>query len=226
MEHLDGGHEGSDADLVVGGVADLLGFVVNGIELTNFVTDANCFEETLDGGSVAWHLEVSLRDTQFSNSCWEEQIDSLWLVTIVGIVSHRSDFLEWDISANSWAAKGSILVLNLAYVVRAVAFHRLSQVVVWCDVALSWLTVDALSSVPVSILFLLAKDLLWVSWMLTLTQVLYGSEHVLCNGFLILDNLLNDHGLGEGLLIALWLHRPLCSVEQPLLAIAKSVSLG
>lgn len=60
---------------------------------------------------------------------------------------------------------------------------------------------------------------------LSLTQVFDGTKHVLCNGFLVLDNLLDDDGLGEALLDA-FRHDGFCrSVKQLLLTVAEGVCL-
>ena len=58
---------------------------------------------------------------------------------------------------------------------------------------------------------------------LTLTKVLHRAEHVLCNGFLVLDNLLNDDGLWEAFFRSLRLDGLGRSVEESLLAIAEGV---
>ena len=58
---------------------------------------------------------------------------------------------------------------------------------------------------------------------LPLTQVFDGTKHVLCNGFLVLDNLLNDDCLWEAFFGSLRLDGLGRSVEESLLAIAEGV---
>ena len=86
MEHLHGRHEGTHAHAVVGRPADFLGLVVHGVELADFVTVADIFEEGLDGGAVAANLEVRLLNAYLSLGRREKQIHGLGLVAIVGVV--------------------------------------------------------------------------------------------------------------------------------------------
>lgn len=60
---------------------------------------------------------------------------------------------------------------------------------------------------------------------LTLTEILYGAEHVLCNGFLVLDDLLDNNGLGETLIDSLGHDGLSGSVKKLLFAVAESMSL-
>ena len=60
VEHLNCGHECTHTDLVILRIAHLLGFVVNSVEFSNLVTDANSFKQRFDGCSVSRHLEVNL----------------------------------------------------------------------------------------------------------------------------------------------------------------------
>ena len=60
---------------------------------------------------------------------------------------------------------------------------------------------------------------------LSLSEVFDGPEHVLCNGFLILNNFLNDDGLWESFFDSLG-HDGLCSsVKQLLFTVAERMSL-
>jgi len=61
---------------------------------------------------------------------------------------------------------------------------------------------------------------------LTLTKIFDGAEHVLCNGFLIFDDLLNDHRLGEGLLNSLRHDRLSSSIQQLLLTVTERMCLN
>ena len=65
-----------------------------------------------------------------------------------------------------------------------------------------------------------------VAWVSSLTKVFDLAEHVLCNGFLIFDDFLNDHGLGEGLVDSLGHYGLSRSVKQLLLAITEGVGLN
>ena len=44
VEHLNGGHESSDANAIIWGIANFLCLVVNGIELADFVAVTDCLE--------------------------------------------------------------------------------------------------------------------------------------------------------------------------------------
>ena len=58
VEHLNGGHEGSDANAIIWGIANFLCLVVNGIELADFVGVTDCLEQGPNSFTVARHLEV------------------------------------------------------------------------------------------------------------------------------------------------------------------------
>ena len=60
---------------------------------------------------------------------------------------------------------------------------------------------------------------------LTLSEIFDGAEHVLCNGFLILNNFLNDNSLGECLFNSLRHDRLGSSVEKLLLAVTERMCL-
>jgi len=64
VQHLDCRHESPHAHHVILGLANFFGLVVHGVEFADFVGVTDGFEEGLDGGSVAWHLEVRLLDAQ------------------------------------------------------------------------------------------------------------------------------------------------------------------
>ena len=62
--------------------------------------------------------------------------------------------------------------------------------------------------------------------MRTLTKILDRAEHVLCNGFLVFHDFLNDHRLRESLFDALGHDGLGSAVEQLLLSVAESVRLN
>ena len=77
---------------------------------------------------------------------------------------------------------------------------------IWLNLALVWLSSDALSSVPVHVLSLGTVCVVSVTHFLALTKVFYCSKHVLCNGFLVFNDLLNDDCFREALFNSLWLN--------------------
>lgn len=92
---------------------------------------------------------------------------------------------------------------------------------VWLNFTLVWFAVDAFATVPVDVLLLLSVGVLWIAVRLALTKVLHGTEHVLCNGFLVLDNFFNDHRLWEALFNSFWLDGLGSSSEEPLLSVTE-----
>ena len=225
VQHLHRGHESTHAHLVVRRLANLFGLVVHSIELANLVTVANGFKECLDGGTVSERHKVGLLDTHLGESGWEEQINGLWLVSVVAIVSHRTHLFVRDVHANGRAAKCTVGILRLADLVSAILFCGLGEVGVRGKLTVAGLAADALGCVPVKVSSLLTENVVLVLLCLALTKILNSAKHVLCNGFLILDDLLNDDSLGEGLVDALGHDGLSRTVEQSLLAVTESVGL-
>ena len=105
VEHLDGSHESADADAIIGGVANFLRLIVNGVEFADFVAVTDCLEQGLDGVTVTRHLEVSFLDSDLGVRRREEQVDGLRLVSVVLVVGNRLLSFEWNVDADGWAAE-------------------------------------------------------------------------------------------------------------------------
>ena len=120
MVHLNGGHEGSDADAIIWGSANFLCLVVNSIELANFVAVTDCLEHRLDRLTVTRHLEVRFFNTYLGMCRREEQVDSLRLVSVVLVISNRFLSLEWDVHADGWATERTVPIFLLSHSVSAV----------------------------------------------------------------------------------------------------------
>ncbi len=199
VQHLNCRHESTHAHHVVLRLTNFFGLVIHCIEFSDFVTVADGFKQLLDSCSVSWGLEIWLLDTQLSECWWEKKIDCLRLVAIVRIVSHRARLLVRNVDSNGWGSESTVLVLGLAHLICAVGFRWFSQVSIRLEFTLRWLSLNAFCCVPVKVTFLLTERNLCVAIVGTLTKILDRTEHVLCNGFLILDNFLNNHCFGEGL---------------------------
>lgn len=133
--------------------------------------------------------------------------------------------LKWNVDANGWATEGTVLVLGLAYLICAVGFSGLGQIFIWLEFIFVCFAHDALGSVPVQVAFLLAERFLLVTHVGTLTKILNSTKHVLCNGFLVFNNFLNDNCLWEGFFNSFRHQRLGSTIEQSLLTIAEGVSL-
>ena len=120
VQHLHCGHESTHTHHVVLRTADFFGLVVHGIKLSDFVTVADSLEQLLDACAVAWNLEVSLLYSHLRESIREQKVYRLWLITIICVIRHGAYLFVWNVDADSRAAKCSISVLWLAYLVRAV----------------------------------------------------------------------------------------------------------
>ena len=88
VEHLNGGHESTHTNAIIWRIANFFSLVVNGVEFADFVVVTACFKQSPDSFTVTRHLEVRFLDTNLSVSRGEEQIDSLWLVTIVLVIGN------------------------------------------------------------------------------------------------------------------------------------------
>lgn len=91
-------------------MAHVLGFVVKGVELSLLERVSNLFEKNSNSFTITQLLEVCLGDTKLSSSGGVHQVNSLWLVTVVLIVSNRAPNLEGYISADSWYTKAAVLI--------------------------------------------------------------------------------------------------------------------
>ena len=78
--------EVSYANSVVCALRDLLCPVVHCVKFTDLVGVSNLLEEELDLVSGPWSSEVVLLNANFRVVRWEEEINCLWLITIVLVV--------------------------------------------------------------------------------------------------------------------------------------------
>ena len=112
MKHFDGFHEGASADHVDRCIDwhHVQRPVVDRIELAWFVRVADVGEEVPDVGSGLRLSEISLIDADLCVRSWEQQIDCLWLITVVLVISHRLLGLHRDVCPDSWATESAIFV--------------------------------------------------------------------------------------------------------------------
>ena len=223
VEHLDSRHESSDADAIILGSANFFGLVINGVEFADFVAVTDLFEEGLDGCTVARALEVLLLDSDFGVGRREQQVHSLWLVAVVLEISNRPLLLVRDVHPDCWATERTLPVLLPPQSISTVWFNRLTEVSVWLELTLAGLSCDALTSVPVHVLLHLSIGVVSVPHGLALTKVFDRAKHVCCNGFLVLDNFLNNHCLWETFLDSFGLDRLGSASKESLLAIAEGM---
>ena len=140
MVLLDGHHKASYRDGIILSSTQLFRFVVHRVKFTNFVVVTDSFEERFNGGAGSWQLEVVFRHAKLSEGCWEEQVDRLGFITVVGIVCNRSLYLEWHIGPDSWAAKCSIDIFGLPHLIRTVSFQRLAKIFVGTELLMRGVT--------------------------------------------------------------------------------------
>lgn len=221
VEHLNCGHESTHADTIIWRIANFLRLVIDGIEFTDFVAVTNGLEEGLDCITVTRHLEISFVDAKLGMRRGEEKVDCLRFVSVVCIVSDRSLRLVWNIDADGWAAERAVFILLLSHLVSTVGLHRLTKITVWLDFTAGWLSSDAFSGVPVHVFLVLAVSVVWIFACEALTKVFDSSEHVLCNGFLILHDFLNDNRFRETLLDSLRLDRFGSTSKESLLSVTE-----
>ena len=211
---------------VVSRLAQLLSLVEERVELARSEGVTHLFEKHADGLTVAHLLEVRLCDADLSSRCRVHQVNGLWLVAVVLEVSHRSPLFEGDVSADSGAAEGSVLVFGTAHLVSAVWLGGAAQVIVGSQLILSCLASNALGSVPHSAkvaLRTISKTRL--AGCLALAVVLNLAEVVVVHGLCILNCLLDNHSLGVGIFDTLVMDCLGGAIEQPLLPEAKTVSV-
>lgn len=51
---------------------------------------------------------------------WEQQINCLWLVTVVLVVSNTLEIFEWDVFSDCWNTERSIFILFISDDVSAI----------------------------------------------------------------------------------------------------------
>ena len=75
--------EVANANAVVGGLGQLLGAVIDSIELANFVGEANLLEQRSDTLATAQGAELGLADAVLGKVRREQEIDGLGLISII-----------------------------------------------------------------------------------------------------------------------------------------------
>lgn len=92
MKFSDSLHEGADTNGVGSGRCwiacvrvghQFLCPVVHGIELSNLVAETDAVEEDFDLFAGSGQLEIVLTDAQLGEGRWEQNVNSLGLITIV-----------------------------------------------------------------------------------------------------------------------------------------------
>lgn len=170
-------------------------------------------------------MEIGFSDTEFGGCGWVHQVDSLWLVTVVSVVGHRAPNFEGHIGTDRWATEGSVFVLGFANVVRTVELGAAAQIGIRSELVVVRLTGDALTSVPHSVVVLVAVDVLIPTGSLALAKVLNGSKVISRNGFHVLNDFFDNDCLGVGFFNPLSVYCLSSTVEKPLLTKAKAVRL-
>lgn len=189
--------EVANAHLVIRGAADLLGPVVDGVELAELVLETDVLEDHLNLVTSTRFLELLLVHANLVEVGREEQVDRLGLVTKVLVVGDTSECFVRDVIADGWQAKAAVLVLLMPHNVAGAWLAGATKVEVGLELSLARLTVDAVAGVPdVSAREVLdAMDEVRTAVNLTLAQILRLAEQVAGDGLVVLDRLLHDHRL-------------------------------
>ena len=72
-----------NADFIVCAFCELLGSIIHGIELSNFVSVTDLLEKSSDLVTGSDFSEVMLLNTKLGIVGWEQKINSLWLITVI-----------------------------------------------------------------------------------------------------------------------------------------------
>ena len=154
----------------------------------------------------------------------EKKVNCFWLVTVVLEIGHRLLLLERDIVSYCWAAKCSVSIFFSPNHVPSANLGAHSQVRIRLQFALTWLSLDALCSVPLhpSAFCCAERVVLWER-VEPLTQILNFSKLVLHSVSEVLNLLFDDHSFGEGLFYALLVHRLCHTIDESLFSVAKGM---
>lgn len=198
--------------------------VVNCVELSRLVRVTDICEQSPDRRSRLRLSEVRLLNSYFCVRRREEDVDRLRLIAVVLEIGNRFLLFAWDVSANSWATELAITVDLASYNVPCSDSCALAQVGVRLELSIARLSMDALSCVPLSC-HVPGGSIGVILWQRVeaLAQVLDTAELVLCCSSEVLNLLLDNYGLWEGLLDALLMHGFSHAVLQAVLAVAKRV---
>ena len=71
------------ADSVVSALGVLLGSIIHGVELSNFVRESDFLEQNLDLFAGSQLSEITFLDSQLGVVRWEKKVDCLGLITII-----------------------------------------------------------------------------------------------------------------------------------------------
>ena len=72
-----------DTDFIICAFGELLGSIIHGVELSNFVSVTDLLEKSSNLLTGSLFSEIVLLNTKLGVVRWEKEIDSLWFVTIV-----------------------------------------------------------------------------------------------------------------------------------------------
>jgi len=122
-----------------------------------------------------------------------------------------------------------VCIFRLSHIVRPVGFVRFTEICIWGELFFICITCYAFSSIPVTFIVVilnskcsLGHDFLCQS----LAEILYLTELIISDAFLILNSFLHNDGLWESTFNSLRADRFSCSVKQSLLPVAKLICLG
>lgn len=141
------------------------------------------------------------------------------------VISDGSEALVRDILPDSWETERSVPILFLSNNISTVWLHTMTEIMVWLNFFLGWLTMNAPCSVP----WISSNDVLnsvneiLSSIILTLSKVLGLTEDIRGNSLLVLDSLLDNNGLWILLLMSLGMECEGSTIENSLFSITKSV---
>lgn len=141
------------------------------------------------------------------------------------IVSNTLELFIWDVLADGWHAERAMPVLIFPHNIPAVGFHRFSKIVVWDNLCIIWLSMDASGGIPrvLTLHILNTMDEIRSSVRLALPKILTDAQHVVCDGLMILNCLFNNHCFWEVFLQPLVVQGHGSTVEYLLLAVAEAV---
>jgi hypothetical protein len=140
--------EVANAHAVIFRAGDLLGTVVDGVELAELVLVTDVLEDHPDLVTCTRVSELLLVHANLIEAGREQQVNRLGLVTKVLIVGDTAESFVRDVVADGWQAEATVQVLLTPHNVAGAWLGGAAKIGVRVELSLARFTVDAVAGVP------------------------------------------------------------------------------
>ena len=140
--------EVTNAHAVISRAGNLLGAVVDGVELAELVLVTDVLEDHPDLVTCTRVSELLLVHANLIEVGREQQVNRLGLVTKVLVVGDTAESFVRDVVADGWQTEATVLVFLSPHNVAGAWLGGAAKIGVRVELSLARFTVDAVASVP------------------------------------------------------------------------------